>query len=174
MLPPFVVRSRLPIFLAAASALWSCSSEAGYPMSASLSGQNPQYSEEEFFGAVYENGHATTSTGYRASLIPFDPVTASRLRPPQESTMFVDPNPLGSWMYGWWDPRGGGGCGSLQSYVSGDTTIRLRENHRNGPGQPQPTYKERHCIRPGTYDFSVDREPGGRFMRIDYLQIAVQ
>ena len=134
---------------------------------------SPQYSEEEFFGDVYENGHQTTSTSYTANLSPFDAVTASRLRPPQEAAMFADPNHVGSWMYGWYDPKGGGGCGSLQTYLSGDTTARLTETHRNAPGQPLPTYKERHCIRPGIYDFFVSGAAGERFMRIDYLQDAV-
>lgn len=153
----------------------ACSQDASSPGGARMNvvELSPQYSEEEFFGHVYENGEPTRSTSYTATLSPSDPVTASRLRQPQEGTMFADPNHVGSWMYGWYDPRGSGGCGSLQAYLAGDTTARLTETHRTAPGQPLPTYKERHCIRPGTYDFEVVGAAGGRLMRIDYLQNAV-
>lgn len=153
----------------------ACSQDARYPMNATLTQLNPQAPEEEFFGMVFENGHPTTSTAYAAQLIPFNSATASRLRFPQESTMFVGPDPLSTWMYGWYDPKGGGGCGDLPSYLSGDTTHRLTEAHRSAPGQPPPNHKERHCLRPGTYDFSVTGGPEGNGMtyRVDYLQIAV-
>ena len=168
-------RPRLFPCLPLAVVTTACSQDASSPGGARMNvvELSPQYSEEEFFGHVYENGEPTRSTSYAATLSPSDPVTASRLRQPQEGTMFADPNHVGSWMYGWYDPRGSGGCGSLQAYLGGDTTARLTETHRTAPGQPLPTYKERHCIRPGTYDFDVVGAAGERLMRIDYLQNAV-
>jgi hypothetical protein len=167
--------SQLLVWLALTAVIAACSHNAGSPSGARLSviPLSPLYSEEEFFGDVYENGQPTTSNGFTATLSPSDPVTASRLRPPQEAVMFADPSHLGNWMYGWWDPRGAGGCGNLQTYLSGDTAFRLTESHRSAPGQPLPPYKERHCIRPGIYDFSVAGPAGERLMRIDYLQNAI-
>lgn len=69
--------------------------------------QSPQYSEEELFGNLYANGQRIATSSYYASLAPFDQVTANRLRNPQNSTIWADPHPGGSWMYGWYDPKRG-------------------------------------------------------------------
>jgi hypothetical protein len=138
------------------------------PLPLSASASSPLYSEEEFFGNIYQNGQKTTSTSFYASLAPANQVTAGRLKPPQSSSAWADPNPLGSWMYGWYDPRGGGGCGDLGSYLAGTVSARALESHRPSPGQPPPNTPESHCIRPGTYQFSA----AAKTFRVDYLQAA--
>jgi PKD repeat protein len=59
-------------------------------------------------------------------------------------------------MWEWYDPKAGGGCGNLSSYLQGDTTARDPEGHWSGPtSPPDGIAKERHCIRPGRYRFTV-------------------
>lgn len=124
-------------------------------------------SEGEFFGNVYVNGQKTASTSYTAWLEPFDSATANRLHTPHSNSMWADPT--ADWMYEWFDPADGQGCGSLALYLVNDTSTRQNEKHRPGSGQPPPANTaEKHCIRPGIYDFFV----AGRGFRIDYLQLA--
>lgn len=130
---------------------------------------NVLYTEEEFFGNVYQNGVRTLSNAYRAVLVAADPVTSSRLIPPHSDNVWADPNPLGSWMYGWFDPKGGGLCGDLANYQAGNLSARGDEIHRPNPGVP-PTGKETHCIRPGSYQFTL--QGSGKSFLIDYLQSA--
>ena len=124
--------------------------------------QSPLYTEEEFFGSIYQNGQATTSTAYSATLEPFDSATDVRVLLPRSFTVWA--NPTASRMYGWWDPAGGGACGNLTQYLAGQ---RGGESHWTGPGQP-PSGTELHCIRPGTYTFTL----AGKSFRVDYLQMA--
>jgi hypothetical protein len=124
-------------------------------------------SEGEFFGNVYEGGQKTTSPAYTASLLAVDSATASRLHAPHSATMWADPS--ADWMYEWFDPADGQGCGSLALYLLNDTSTRQPEKHRPSLGQPPPpNTAERHCIRPGRYDFAV----AAKGFRIDYLQLA--
>ena len=129
---------------------------------------NPLYPEEEFFGDLYSQGAPLASSTYMASLSPFDQTTRSRVYPypPWSGSMWADPNPQGSHMYGWYDPMGGGLCGGLESYLAGDTTVRGAEHHRPSPGIDPPPGREAHCIRPGLWEFSV----AGKTFLIEYLQ----
>lgn len=122
--------------------------------------------EEELFGEIFENGAPTTATNHYVILAPAGAATLGRLHLHQSSDDEMWANPAAVHMFGWFDPAGGGGCGSLTTYVQNDSSKREAEIHSPGPGQ-QPAGKERHCIRPGTYDFS-----GNTAFRLDYLQLA--
>jgi hypothetical protein len=111
------------------------------------------------------NGEKSTQ-GYYVTLQPWDSATASRLRSPQSISMWG--NPSMSRMWEWYDPKAGGACGNLSSYLQGDTTARQHEGHWSGPNSPpDTTKKERHCIRPGVYEFSV----ADKTFVVDYLSV---
>lgn len=131
------------------------------PTRASHDLQSPRAPDEEFFGDIWLNGQRATAS-YAVGLYPLDATTAGRLRGPQLYTQLS--NPTGRHMFGWYDPAGGGGCGGLASYNTGDTVERLLEDHL-----PQLPYNgvERHCLRPGQYQFSL---ADGKSFFLDYVQ----
>jgi len=118
--------------------------------------------EGEFFGNVYVNGARTQDAGYRVKLVPFDPPTWNRLRSYSDS-MWADTT-AAHWMYEWSDPKAGGKCGNLARYLEPDTMAppnqggRHPEAHRPAPNIA-PTGVEKHCIRPGRYEFILKRGP---------------
>jgi hypothetical protein len=125
----------------------------------------PRTAEGEFIGNLFVN-EEKSAQGYYVTLEPGDSATASRLRSPQSASMWG--NPSMSRMWEWYDPKAGGACGNLSSYLQGDTTARQHEAHWSGPSSPpDTTKKERHCIRPGVYEFSV----AGKTFLADYLSV---
>lgn len=142
-----------------------------HSVSASESPNAPS-GEEEVFGEIFINGTRDTSGAYSAVLIPFGAATLARLHLHQSSdnSMWANPNtgnPFSAHMFGWFDPRDGGGCGGLTPYLNDDLSARENEIHPPGPGL-LPQGKERHCVRPGSYNFGV----GNKEFRLDYLQLA--
>lgn len=118
--------------------------------------------EGELFGNIYSSGTTTKDAGYYVTLTPFNSSTAARLHY-SNYTAWAD-TALGDvggprWMYDWSDPKAAGQCGNLFHYLNGlaDTTYRLAEVHRPGPNQT-PSGVERHCLRPGTYVFTLTHD----------------
>lgn len=136
--------------------------------------------EGEFFGNMWSNGVVSRDPAYYADLEPFDQATANRLRY-YNATTWADTS-VGHtggarWMFEWSDPKAGGNCGNLATYLAGDTTKpsgqggRWPEIHRPAPNVA-PAGVEKHCIRPGRYTLIIRH--GGSITKqvlLDYLPI---
>lgn len=163
-------------------ALAGCTHEPSAPattLRASLN--NPLYPgyEGELFGNIWVNGEVTQDPGYYVDLEPFNQATANRLWYYNPTTWADTGVASGSarWMFEWTDPKAGGNCGNLATYVAGDTTTpsgqggRYAEIHPPAPNV-SPAGVEKHCIRPGHYLLTITH--GGeavRQLRVDYLPI---
>ena len=132
--------------------------------------------EGEFLGIIYQNGAKSKDHRYTVFLRPSNAATANRLRYYVDGTWA---DTAGSaWMYEWTDPNAGGNCGDLVTFLAGDTIKpysqggRRSEVHRPGPGAA-PTGVEKHCLRPGQYEFELLHEGTtvARF-NVDYLPLA--
>ncbi len=132
---------------------------------------NPQSSEGEVFGNVYQNGARAPNIFVR--LTP-DPATRSRLQAPWDSIMWADSGlSSGLWMFEWSDPKDGGRCGDLSNYLAHGS--RPPEVHRAGPNLPPAIRDESHCVRPGTYQMEFAQNANWnnslRRLWVDYLQV---
>jgi hypothetical protein len=116
--------------------------------------------EPELFGAIFDNG-VRSGCGHVVELVP-DGITATRLH-----SSFIGElgtNPAFELQFGWWDPSEIGGmcgAGSVDAYENGGST--QPEHHWTQPWSGH----EAHCVRPGTYTFSLD---GSLTMKVEYLQ----
>ena len=131
--------------------------------------------EGEVFGNIWQNG-ARASGNRQVILEAITDATQSRLRQPHSDTIWADPEaglPFhGKWMLEWSDPADGGQCGGLTTYLAGGDSARQPEAHWPAPGQP-PQGKERHCVRPGTYRFTVTGVEPSKVFRVDYIPLAL-
>jgi hypothetical protein len=128
--------------------------------------------EGEFLGKLFVNEARNTVGGYVVRIEPADQVTKSRLRGADTlgSEMIAKPGGWApkDWDYEWFDPKGGGSCGDLATYLSNGP--RATERHSN---DPNPGH-EKHCIRPGRYYFFL-KDAGGDTIKtfiFEYAQIA--
>ncbi len=143
----------------------TCSRDRTTGPDPTLQSMGPLTAEGEFIGNLYVNGEKSTQ-GYYVTLQPWDSATWSRLDTVHSISMWGNPSLPRMWE--WYDPKAAGACGNLSSYLAGDTTAREREGHWSGPNSPpDPNTKERHCIRPGVYRFSV----AGKSFLVDYLSV---
>jgi hypothetical protein len=169
--------------LAALLVLETCTRDPSAPgrgITASVSNPLSGGIEGEFFGNIWSNGVVSRDAAYYMDLEPSDQATANRLRY-YNATTWADTS-VGHtggarWMYEWSDPKAGGNCGNLATYLAGDTTKpfgqggRSPEVHWPAPNVT-PAGVEKHCIRPGTYLLTIRR--GGsvtKQLRVDYLPI---
>jgi hypothetical protein len=123
---------------------------------------DPDGTEGEIFGSIYENGERKcTAESDVVELIP-DAETAARLHWPFGQSLVA--NSDFRHMFEWWDPEGGGPCtGYLQ------TTVQWFQSGSTEPETPHASgSQEIHCVRPGRYQFSG----GTREFPVDYVQIA--
>jgi len=131
--------------------------------------------EGELLGDVLLNGQPTTDSTLYVLLIPFNSETASRLVG-WGDLMWVSPTKHNgrSFMFEWIDPRADGACGSLESYLAGDSLARGAEQHWRSPTAP-PTGKEKHCIRPGRYTLVLSHSALGnnpiKSVEFDYVPL---
>jgi hypothetical protein len=109
--------------------------------------------EGELLGRLFIGQSRNTETGYTARIDPIGSETKSRLRGADTlgSEMVAKPGGWAPkyWDYEWFDPKGGGNCGDLASYESNHQ--RAPERHTSDPNPGE----EKHCIRPGTYRFTL-------------------
>ena len=146
--------------------------EAAGPVYAQASGGA---GEPEVFGNVYENGQRSTRTNLTVTIEPLDPETQSRLRGQIAATMWATPHTQGDsshpkgWAYGWFDPRAGNNCGTIEQYNAGNNAGRLPEAHwANATTPPDTTQPEGHCIRPGRYQFTLSGPGVSRTFAFEY------
>jgi len=155
----------------------SCEDERHNNVTGPLMEVRGTMAEGELFGYVFgSNGLKTTDTNYYVYLDP-DGETSSRLDSYFLGTAWVDPDVGDSahaiWMYEWTDPKAGGQCGNLEDYILGDTTGRQGEAHWTGPGEGAGPGKEKHCLRPGRYEFRLFQTGTGvvKSFDIDYVPV---
>ena len=165
----------LLVAFSATVAIEACERQPSAPPAASIQSDPLGGFEGEFFGNIWENGHKTKDPSFMVVLRPANAPTAARLRFYRDS-MWADTTGS-AWMYEWSDPKGGGNCGDLTTFLASDTLKpaghggRYPESHRVSPNVA-PVGVEKHCLRPGTYEFIV--KENGLIIKdvfVDYLAL---